>query len=153
LARDNHVTITGNLTRDPEMRFTQSGSCVVNFGIATNQRWQDQSGEWQESVSFFDVVVWNDLAEHVGESVVKGSRVTVVGRLDQRSWETDEGENRYKVEITAEDVSISLMWATCEITKITREQPKSKPTKAAAKKAPPQRRSNNRQYENEEEPF
>jgi single-strand DNA-binding protein len=116
MAIDNNVTITGNATREPELRFTPSGQAVANFGVAVNRRWQNrQTQEWEESVSFFDITCWSTLAENVAESVAKGTRVTVTGRLDQRSWETQEGDKRSKVEIVADDVAVSLRWATAEV--------------------------------------
>jgi single-strand DNA-binding protein len=113
---DNNVTVTGNATREPELRFTPSGQAVANFGVAVNRRWQNrQTQEWEESVSFFDITCWSTLAENVAETVAKGTRITVSGRLDQRSWETQEGDKRSKVEIVADDVAISLRWATAEV--------------------------------------
>lgn len=118
MAMDNTVTITGNATREPELRFTPSGQAVASFGVAVNRRWQNrQTQEWEEAVSFFDVTAWAQLAENLAESVTKGTRVTVTGRLDQRSWETQDGDKRSKVEIVADDVAISLRWATAEVMK------------------------------------
>jgi single-strand DNA-binding protein len=118
MAIDNNVTITGNVTRDPELRFTPSGQAVANFGVAVNRRWQNrQTQEWEEQVSFFDVACWAQLAENVSETLGKGTRVTVTGRLDQRSWETQDGDKRSKVEIVADDVAVSLRWATAEVTR------------------------------------
>ncbi len=118
MAIDNTVTVTGNATREPELRFTPSGQAVASFGIAVNRRWQNrQTQEWEEAVSFFDITCWAQLAENVAESVAKGTRVTVAGRLDQRSWETQDGEKRSKVEIVADDVAVSLRWATAEVMK------------------------------------
>lgn len=116
MAIDNSVTVTGNATREPELRFTPSGQAVASFGMAVNRRWQNrQTQEWEESVSFFDVTAWAQLAENAAESVAKGTRVTVTGRLDQRSWETQDGDKRSKVEIVADDVAVSLRWATAEV--------------------------------------
>jgi single-strand DNA-binding protein len=116
VAIDNTVTVTGNATREPELRFTPSGQAVANFGVAVNRRWQNrQTQEWEEAVSFFDITAWAQLAENVAETVGKGTRVTITGRLDQRSWETQEGEKRSKVEIVADDVAVSLRWATAEV--------------------------------------
>ncbi len=116
MAMDNNVTVTGNATREPELRFTPSGQAVANFGVAVNRRWQNrQTQEWEEAVSFFDITCWANLAENVAETVGKGTRVTITGRLDQRSWETQEGDKRSKVEIVADDVAISLRWATAEV--------------------------------------
>ena len=116
----NHTSLTGNLTRDPELRYTNGGKAVANFGLAVNRRFQ-QNGEWQDSTSFFDVTAWGDLGENIGQSVSKGQRVTVTGRLEQRSWETDAGEKRYKIEVVANDVAASMQFATLHITKTVRE--------------------------------
>jgi len=111
-----NVTIVGNLTRDPELRFTPSGAPVTTFGVAVNRRWQNRdSQQWEESTSFFNVTCWRDLAQNVGESLEKGSRVLVSGRLDQRSWETQDGERRSVVEIVADEVGPSLRWATATV--------------------------------------
>lgn len=123
MAIDNTVTITGNATREPELRYTPGGQAVASFGVAVNRRWQNrQTQEWEEAVSFFDVTAWAQLAENVSESVAKGTRVTITGRLDQRSWETPEGEKRSKVEVVADDIAISLKWATAEVTRNERSE-------------------------------
>ena len=89
-----------------------------------NRRWQSRgSEEWEESTSFFDIVCWRDLAENVALSLVKGSRVVVTGRLEQRTWETEEGDRRSRVELVAEDVGASLRFATAEITRTERRIP------------------------------
>ena len=114
----NTVELVGNLTRAPELRFTPSGAAVANFGLAVNRRWRNQqSNEWEEQTSFFDVVCWRDLAENVAESLDRGTRVLVVGRLEQRSWENQDGEKRSKVEVVADEVGPSLRWATASISK------------------------------------
>lgn len=118
MAQDNTVTIVGNLTREPELRFTPSGQATATFGLAANRSWVDrQTQERKESTSFFDVVCWGSLAENVATSLQRGTRVVVTGRLDQRSWETQDGERRSKVEITAEEVAPSLRWATTTVTR------------------------------------
>ncbi len=117
MANGNTVTVVGNVTRDPELRFTPSGQANTRFGLAVNRRWQDRSTqEWQEATSFFDVVCWREMAENVSESLTKGSRVLVTGRLEQRSWE-QEGQRRSVVEIIADEVGPSLRWATAEVRK------------------------------------
>jgi single-strand DNA-binding protein len=116
----NSVTIVGNVTRDPELRFTPSGQANARLGVAVNRRWQDRnSGEWQEATSYFDVICWRDLAENVSDSIKKGTRVVVTGRLEQRSWEQD-GNKRYVVEIIADEVAPSLRWATANVVKSER---------------------------------
>ncbi|MEO6987314.1 MAG: single-stranded DNA-binding protein [Aquihabitans sp.] len=118
---DSNVTLVGNITRDPEIRYTPSGQTIATFGVAVNRRWQNrQTQEWEEQVSFFDVKAWAGLAENVAESLSKGTRVVVTGRLEQRSWETDNGDKRSKVEVVADDVAPSLRWATAQVQKIER---------------------------------
>ena len=118
----NTVTITGNLTRDPEIRYTRDGQATTTFGLAVNRRWQNrQSQEWEESTSFFDVVAWRDLGENVALSLTKGARVIVTARLEQRSWETDDGERRSKVELVADDIGPSLRFATAEVQRTLRQ--------------------------------
>src|SRR5205085_10614662 len=115
---DSTVTIVGNLTRDPEIRYTAGGAAKASFGMAVSRRWQNrQTNEWEEQTSFFNVVCWREMAENVSESLGKGSRVVVTGRLEQRSWETENGEKRSVVEIVADDVGPSLRWATAQITR------------------------------------
>ncbi|MFT7646748.1 MAG: single-strand DNA-binding protein [Candidatus Poriferisodalaceae bacterium] len=118
---DNTVTIVGNLTRDPELRFTQSGQARAVLGIAVNRRWQNrQTNEWEEQVSFFNVVCWREMAENVAESLTRGTRVMVNGRLEQRSWDTQEGDKRSVVEIVADEIAPSLRWATAQVNRIER---------------------------------
>ena len=118
---DNTVTLVGNVTRDPELRYTPSGQTVATFGLAVNRRWQNrQTQEWEEQVSFFDVKSWSGLAENVAESITRGTRVIVTGRLEQRSWETDNGDKRSKVEVVADEIAPSLRWATAQVQKIER---------------------------------
>jgi len=122
----NIVTVTGNLTRDPELRFTPSGQATASFGVAVNRSWQNrQTQEWNEATSYFDVVCWAQLAENAAQSLTRGTRVIVTGRLDQRSWENQDGERRSKIEIVADEVAPSLRWATAMITKNERRGPDS----------------------------
>ena len=115
------TTITGNLTRDPEIRYTRDGQATTTLGVAVNRRWQNrETNEWEESTSFFDVVTWRDLAENVALSLTRGMRVVVTGRLEQRSWETEEGDRRFKVEIVADEVGASLRFATVDVHKVLR---------------------------------
>ena len=114
----NSITVVGNITRDPEMRFTPSGVSKVTFGVAVNRSWRNQqSNEWEEQTSFFNVVCWRELADNVGASLKKGTRVVVTGRLEQRSWETENGEKRSVVEIVADEIGPSLRWATAQVTR------------------------------------
>ena len=111
MAFNNTVTIIGNVTRDPELRYIPNGTAVTNFGLAWNLR--KQNGE--EEAMFFNVTCWRSLAENVAESIGKGARVIVTGRLDYRSYETQEGDKRSVVEIQAEEIGPSLQWATADV--------------------------------------
>ncbi|HEX5265232.1 MAG TPA: single-stranded DNA-binding protein [Acidimicrobiales bacterium] len=124
MSNGNSVTLVGNITRDPELRFTPSGQATASFGLAVNRRWQNrQTQEWEEATSFFDVVCWREQAENASESLARGSRVIVTGRLEQRSWETPDGDKRSKVEVVADEIGPSLRWATASITKNERRGP------------------------------
>jgi single-strand DNA-binding protein len=124
MSNGNSVTIVGNITRDPELRFTPSGQATATFGLAVNRRWQNrQTQEWEEATSFFDVVCWREMAENASESLARGSRVIVTGRLEQRSWETADGEKRSKIEVVADEIGPSLRWATAQVTKNERRGP------------------------------
>jgi single-strand DNA-binding protein len=124
MSNGNTVVLVGNITRDPELRFTPSGQPTASFGLAVNRRWQNrQTQEWEEATSFFDIVCWQSLAENASESLHRGARIIVTGRLDQRSWETNDGEKRSKVEVTADEIGPSLRWASAEIKKNERKGP------------------------------
>jgi single-strand DNA-binding protein len=115
MASDNHTTIVGNLVEDPELRFTNSGTAVANLRVAVTQRIQ-QDGQWRDGeTSFFRVNVWRGQAEHLADSLTKGDRVMVTGRLRQRSWETGEGEKRSVTELEADEVGASLKFATAKV--------------------------------------
>ena len=101
----NKVIILGNLTRDPEMRYTPNGKAVSSFGVATNRRWNDATGNTQEAVEFHNVVAWGKLAEISSQILHKGRKVLVEGRLQTRSWEGQDGVKRTKTEIVAENFS------------------------------------------------
>ena len=117
---DSTVTIVGNITRDPELRFTAGGKGVASFGVAVGRRYQ-QNGEWQEKTSFFNVTAWDTLGENIAASLTKGTRVIVTGRLEQREYETKEGEKRNVVEIVADEIGPSLRWARAEVERIARD--------------------------------
>lgn len=121
MANDNHITIAGNLTADPELKYTAGGFALCKFTVAVNRRVK-KGEEWDEQVSFFGCTVWREAAEQFSASVVKGDRVIVAGRLEQRSWETDDGSKRSVVEIQVDEVGASLKSATAQIQRIKREQ-------------------------------
>ena len=102
MAQDNQVVIVGNLTRDPELRYTPNGAALVKFGVAVSRRVKDDAtGQWKDAdTSFFDVTAWRSLAENVAETLTQGNRVVVVGRLRTNSWETPEGEKNSMNEST-----------------------------------------------------
>lgn len=118
----NTVVEVGNLTADPSLRYTPSGQAQCGFSIAVSRRWQNrQTQEWEEQTSFFNCTAWGTLAENIAESLAKGNRVLVTGRLEQRSWETDAGEKRSVVEIVADSVGPDLRWATAQVVKTERQ--------------------------------
>ena len=121
MANGNHTAIAGNLTRDPELRFTTSGRATVTFGVAVNNDWTDATGEAQESVDYFDVVAWGKPAENAAQSLSKGQEVVIIGRLQFRSWETDDGSKRSKVEIRATHIGAGLTFGITEFRKAARE--------------------------------
>lgn len=99
-----HVTLVGNLTRDPELRQTPAGKTVCQFGVAVGRSYKDATGQWVEATSFFDVVVWGQQGDNCAKFLSKGRQVAVEGRLDQRSWDAQDGTKRSKVEIVANTV-------------------------------------------------
>jgi single-strand DNA-binding protein len=115
MATDNTVTLIGNLTDDPELRFTANGAAVANFRLAVTPRIR-QGDQWTDGeVSFFRINCWRQLAENVTETLGKGARAIVIGRLRMRSWETAEGDKRTVVEVEADEVAPSLKFATATI--------------------------------------
>ncbi len=121
MSNGNTVTLVGNVTRDPELRFTPTGQPTATFGLAVNRRWQNrQTQEWEEATSFFDVVCWREMAENSAESLQRGSRVIVTGRLEQRTWENN-GEKKSKIEIVADEIGPSLRWASAQVRKNERK--------------------------------
>jgi len=122
MAGDTIITVIGNLTADPELRFTQSGAAVANFTVASTPRTFDrQSGEWKDGEALFlRCNIWRQSAENVAESLTRGARVIVSGRLKQRSFETREGEKRTVVELEVDEVGPSLRYATAKVNKVSR---------------------------------
>ncbi len=122
MAGDTTITVVGNLTADPELRFTPSGAAVANFTVASTPRIYDrQSGEWKDGEALFlRCNIWREAAENVAESLTRGSRVIVSGRLKQRSFETREGEKRTVVEVEVDEIGPSLRYATAKVNKASR---------------------------------
>ena len=123
-AGDTTLTITGNLTGDPELRFTGTGTAVAAFTVAASRRVYDQaSGQWQDGDTLFlRCSAWRELADHAAESLTKGMRVIVTGRLKQRQYETSEGDKRTVFELDANDVGPSLKWTTAKIARTSRDK-------------------------------
>jgi len=122
MAGDTTITVIGNLTSDPELRFTQSGAAVASFTVASTPRTFDRaSGEWKDGEALFmRCNIWRQPAENVAESLTRGARVIVSGRLRQRSFETREGEKRTVVELEVDEVGPSLRYATAKVNKVSR---------------------------------
>lgn len=122
MAGETVITVVGNLTADPELRFTPSGAAVANFTVASTPRTFDrQSGEWKDGEALFlRCNIWRQAAENVAESLTRGMRVVVQGRLRQRSFETKEGEKRTVVELEVDEIGPSLRYATTKVNKVSR---------------------------------
>lgn len=122
------ISIVGNLTADPELRFTASGKAVASLRVAVSERIKDTDGTWKDGdATFWKVTVWDRLAEHVGDSLAKGQRVIAVGRVSSRTYETREGEKRTDYEITADAVGPDLKWDTVKVSKASKGGPKATP--------------------------
>ncbi len=118
---DNTVTLVGNVTDDPELRFTPSGRPVANFTVAVNRRFKNNDGQWEDRLDgFFRCSCWADMAENTAESLTKGTRVLVTGRLNQRSWEDNDGNKRSAFEVQVDEIGPSLKWATATVQKSQR---------------------------------
>src|SRR3990170_3978063 len=122
MASDNTVTLIGNITDDPELRFTPSGAAVANFTVASTPRTMNrQTNEWEDGEALFlRCSIWRQAAENVAESLQKGARVIVQGRLKARTWETREGEKRTSFELDVDEIGPSLRWATAKVTRASR---------------------------------
>jgi single-strand DNA-binding protein len=122
MATDNQITIVGNLTDDPDLRFTPNGVAVANVRVAVNRRIRNaQTNEWEDRLDgYFTVNIWRDHAENVAESLRRGTRVLVTGRLISRSYQDKDGQTRWVTEIEADEICPSLRWATAQVTKVNR---------------------------------
>ena len=120
---DNTITIVGNVTRDPELKFLNSGKAALRLSVAVSRRWTNrQTNEQQEQTTYFDVQAYDALAENAANSLQKGNRVVVTGRIESRSYETEGGEKRTAWEINAEEIAPSLRWATAQVTRTPRPE-------------------------------
>lgn len=111
----NYVTFIGNLTDDPELRFTQGGTPVATIRLASNRRWNDRDGQQQEETTYLNVTCWREMAENVAETLHKGDRAIAIGRLKVRSYENREGQTVWTTEIEADEIAPSLRWAKANV--------------------------------------
>lgn len=116
----NQITVAGRLTKDPDLRVTESGQTVCKLSLASGRRWKDKAGEWQEATSFFDADVWGDMGENCDESLSKGDAVVIVGQMEQRSYEKD-GTKRTVWDLRVDNVAADLRWATVAISRTERK--------------------------------
>ena len=123
------VTLVGNITADPELKFTQQGKGLAKFTIATSERYKNADGTWEDkNTTFWNVVCWNELAEHIADSLSKGDRVIVQGKAYQKSWEDEKtGEKRSRTEVEAKEVGAALTKASVKITRFTKATTNSAP--------------------------
>ena len=122
----NVMSVVGNLTRDPELRFTQSGVALCSFSIASNRR-KKVGDEWEDVTSFFNCTAWQSLAENIASSLTKGDRVLATGYMEQRSYETQEGEKRTVFDFTVNELGAELRYATVEVSRTERRSAESSP--------------------------
>lgn len=115
----NSITVVGNLTRDPELRFTNTGKAVASFGLAVSRRYQ-VNNEWQEQTSFFNVTAWDQMGENAAASLTKGTRVIVSGRVEVREYQGRDGDKRTSVDIVADELGPSLWRATAQVERTQR---------------------------------
>lgn len=148
---DNTITVVGNVTRDPELKFLNSGQAALRLSVAVSRRWQNrQTQEWEEKTSFFDVSGYGSMAENAASSLSKGSRIVVTGRMEQRTWETESGEKRNAFEIVADEIAPSLRWATAVVTRTPRGEGAGS---GYADRPAPARTTEPSTYAFDEEPF
>lgn len=136
---DNAVEFVGNTTRDVELRFTANGTAVGNFGLAVNRQVK-VGDDYEEETFFLDVTIWEKLAENVAESIPKGTRVMVLGRMKEDSWQTKEGDQRKKLIVVADEVGPSMRWATATVARNEKgngRQPQRQPARSAARPSRP----------------
>ena len=112
----NSINVVGNLTGEPELRYTQSGTAMVSGSIASNRRYQ-VNGEWQEQTSYFNFTAWRELAENIASTMTKGMRVVATGRMEQKDWTDKDGNKRTSYDLVLDEIGPSLRWATAVVTK------------------------------------
>jgi single-strand DNA-binding protein len=112
----NSIVVVGNLTADPELRFTQTGVAYISGSIASNRKYQ-VNGQWEEKTSYFNFSAWREIAENIAATCTKGMRVVITGRMEQKTWTDKEGNERKTHELAVDDIGPSLRWATASVTK------------------------------------
>lgn len=142
MSNQTELTIVGNLTDDPTLRYTKSDIAVSNFTVASTPRIYDANKkEWVDGETLFlRATAWNDLAEHAAASLAKGNRVIVIGTLGPNNWEDDEGETHYSIELTVTDLGPSLRWHTAEVTKAVKEEEEKPVKKTTARRSASRRK-------------
>ncbi|CAN5182422.1 hypothetical protein BH23ACT9_BH23ACT9_39910 [soil metagenome] len=138
MATENTITVIGNLTKDPDLRYTQAGVAVASLSVAVNRRMMNkQTNEWEDKLDgYFDINIWRDHAENVAESLSKGDRVLVTGRLIKRSYDDREGQTRWVTEIEADEICPSLKWARVTVNRVGRGGGSPRPASGADAPAP-----------------
>lgn len=144
----NTITVVGNLTGEPELRFTQSGTAMMNCAIAANRRYQ-VNGEWQEETTFLNFTLWREQAENAAATFSKGMRVIATGRMSQKDWTDKEGNKRTSYDLVVDEIGPSIRWATAEVTKVNGKDNGVPTSQARAAAAPPVPAG----YMDDEEPF
>lgn len=130
MSTENTITVIGNLTKDPDLRYTQGGTAVASVSVAVNRRMRNKdTGDWEDKLDgYFDVNIWRDHAENVAESLHKGDRVLVMGRLIKRSYTDRDGQERWVTEIEADEICPSLRWARASVERVSRSGGGSRPS-------------------------
>lgn len=151
----SNITVVGNVTREPELRFTPGGDAVCDLGIASNRSYK-VNDEWEQETTFYKAVFWGQTAENIADSVPKGCAVIVTGQLELEEWENDEGEVRKNLKIRADEIGISLKWQTAR--GVERNEKKSgggssRKKSGGNKKKSDARQRRDRDYDPNEEPF
>jgi len=147
----NSITIVGNLTRDPEIRYTGSNRAVANMGVASSRRYQI-NGEWQEETTFFNLTAWGSLGENAASSLKKGDRVLVSGRMQSREYETD-GVKKVAWDLIVDEIGPSLRWARADVEKVKTDQSGSTAAPAPAAGSKPRPAHSGDPVFGDEEPF
>jgi single-strand DNA-binding protein len=151
---DNTITIVGNITRDPELKFLNSGQAALRLAVAVSRKWTNrQTNEQQEQTSYFDIQAYGSLAENCANSLQKGSRVVVTGRMEQRSYEDKDGNKRSAFEIVADEIAPSLRWATAAVTRTPRADGGASYPSNGGSSYQPSAAPATPQYTYDEEPF